>query len=540
MGADFTLQARYRVASGGRDEVVLLAAEKRGERLVVLGFDPLGTELFAVVQEDGAAPRRERHLRPLFPFAPENALRDLVEARFPEPVDALGGARADRASRTREGAIVHLARPGCGWNAAVEVVTEAGPSEGAAGAAPFEARAVSVTPGADGAGDLATVLEPIRAEYALPALAGAVLRGGELEVGATGVRKKGSREPATADDLWHLGSCTKAMTATLAARLVERGRIGWDARVADVLPALGERIHPEFRGATLEQLLAHRGGAPGDLLRLPLWSWLRSSRAPSAEARARFVADVLARRPEAAPGARFLYSNAGYTVAGAMLEAAAGEPWETLVRRDLFEPLGMSSAGFGAPGHKGSLDQPWGHAVQGRSVRPVEPGPAADNPAAIAPAGGVHATLADWARFAALHLRAARGDPGFLSPESVRKLHTPQSGDYALGWLSTDAGFAGRRAFGHRGSNTMWVAEVWIVPELDAAFLVATNQGGPRAEEATAYAMRELAHRARATGGGQLDESAPGRRAYGPRVPSSLSKSVRPALAGLGARVADR
>lgn len=342
--------------------------------------------------------------------------------------------------------------------------------------------------------DVGALLEPIRAEYSLPALAGAVLRGDRVAaLGATGVRKKGSREPVTAGDLWHLGSCTKAMTATLSARLVETGRLRWDARVGDVLTGLAGEMRPEYRTVTLEQLLAHRGGAPHDVTRLPIWSWLWSFHGPTAEARMGFVSDILERRPEAAPGSRFLYSNAGYTVAAAMLEAATGESWEALVRRELFEPLGMTSAGFGAPGRAGSKDQPWGHAVKGRSVRPVEPGRAGDNPAAIAPAGGVHATLGDWARFVALHLAAARGEPtALLAPESVRKLHTPPEGNYALGWIVAERGWAGGTVLTHRGSNTFWVAEVWIAPKLDLAYLVATNQGGPRAEEAVQRALIEL------------------------------------------------
>jgi CubicO group peptidase (beta-lactamase class C family) len=342
--------------------------------------------------------------------------------------------------------------------------------------------------------DVGALLEPIRAEYALPALAGAVLRGERLAaLGATGVRRKGSREPVTAGDLWHLGSCTKAMTATLAARLVEAGRLRWDSRVGELIEGRAGEIHADYRGVTLEQLLAHRGGAPGDVTRLPIWSWLWSFHGPTGEARGRFVADVLGRRPKAEPGVRYLYSNAGYTVAASMLEAAAGEPWETLVRRELFEPLGMTSAGLGAPGRAGAEEQPWGHAVEGRSVRPVEPGRAADNPAAIAPAGGVHATLADWARFVALHLAGARGEPTpLLAPESIRKLHTPPAGDYALGWIVAERGWAGGRVLTHRGSNTLWVAEVWIAPKLDLAYLVATNQGGPRAEEAVQRALTEL------------------------------------------------
>lgn len=110
MGPDFALQARYRARSRGREEALLLVAEKRGGRLVLLGLDPLGTEVFALVQEDGAV-RRERHLRPLFPFAPENALRDLERVRF---ADRLGPADAGVQVR-REGGATLLSRPGCDW-----------------------------------------------------------------------------------------------------------------------------------------------------------------------------------------------------------------------------------------------------------------------------------------------------------------------------------------------------------------------------------------------------------------------------------------
>jgi hypothetical protein len=117
LGPDFALQARYRARSRGREEALLLAAEKRGARLVLLGLDPLGTHVFTVVQE-GASVRREQHLRPLFPFAPENALRDLVRARFE---DRLGTA-PDDARVERHGPAVRIVRPSCAWEAALEVV----------------------------------------------------------------------------------------------------------------------------------------------------------------------------------------------------------------------------------------------------------------------------------------------------------------------------------------------------------------------------------------------------------------------------------
>jgi CubicO group peptidase (beta-lactamase class C family) len=252
------------------------------------------------------------------------------------------------------------------------------------------------------------------------------------------------------------------------------------------------KIDEGWHGATLEQLLQNRGGAPGKPPPEP-WSELFRRRDAPHEARAWFVAQLLASPPAHAPGTTFEYSNQGYTIAGAMLEEVLEKPWEQLVRAEVFEPLGMTSAGFGPPGSKESLDQPRGH--QGRE--PLAPGPRADNPPAVGPAGTVHASIGDWARFAAVHLRGERGDGSYLKPETFRKLHQPPDGQsYAMGWGCQERGWAGRRALAHSGSNTMWYCTVWIAPEKDHAFLVATNAAGESAEKACEAVLGELIPRA--------------------------------------------
>jgi hypothetical protein len=112
LGKDFTAQAHYRARSRGRDLALTLAVEKRGDRLVLLGLDPLGTSVFALVQESTAT-RRERHLRPLFPFAPENVLRDFVRIRYPE----LTAADSETAPLTPDGDATTVTRAACDWTA---------------------------------------------------------------------------------------------------------------------------------------------------------------------------------------------------------------------------------------------------------------------------------------------------------------------------------------------------------------------------------------------------------------------------------------
>jgi CubicO group peptidase (beta-lactamase class C family) len=332
---------------------------------------------------------------------------------------------------------------------------------------------------APAAGDpaLIALLEPIRQQHKLPALAAAVVTRQGLEtLAVTGYRRRDRAVPATTNDLWHLGSNTKAMTAVLAGRLVERGRLSWRTTPAEVFPELAAEFHPDFKGVTLRQLLTHRAGLKANL------DWDRLARAGSVvEQRRAAVREALVAPPEYPPGTRAMYSNLGYVIAGAMLERIAGAPWEDLMRREVFEPLGMSRAGFGGVGTPGALDQPWGHLAGGRPAR--HNGPAADNPPVLGPAGTVHCTLADWARFVADFLRGLRGEPGLLPPVTYRALVAVEPGDeapgpsYGAGWVVTRRDWAGGLALNHCGCNTLYFANVWLAPERDFAVLVVANQG---------------------------------------------------------------
>src|SRR5262249_20455813 len=156
-------------------------------------------------------------------------------------------------------------------------------------------------------------------------------------------------------DRFHLGSCTKSMTATMIATLVEEGKLGWTTSVGEGFPELAEQMKPAWKSVTIEQLLTHRRGAPAGLDAGGLLGRLWKREGTPREQRVTLVRGVLEREPEAAAGTRFIYSNAGFAIAGAMAEKVAGEAWEDLMRERIFGPLGMTSAGFGAPGTPGKL-----------------------------------------------------------------------------------------------------------------------------------------------------------------------------------------
>ena len=328
--------------------------------------------------------------------------------------------------------------------------------------------------------DIALRLERIREAHHLPALAGAAVDEGEIvAIGATGLRRSDEEVPVTMGDIWHLGSCTKSMTASVCAMLVEDGKMRWDMTIAEVFPDWRKAMQPAWRSVKLEQLLVHRGGAPRDPP-ADLWAAANKREGTPTEQRYEFIQAVLRLPPEAPPGSKFIYSNQGYAIAGAMLEKLTGKPWEQLMRERIFAPLGMKSSGFGVPGTIGQIDQPWGHTRAGGQNKPVQ----SDNPPGIGPAGTVHGSLDDLARYTMLHLRRGQGTNALLKPETFRRLHTPPAGaEYAAGWISLERGWAGGKALMHNGSNTMWYLVMWLAPERNFAVIAATNIAGPEAEK---------------------------------------------------------
>lgn len=336
-------------------------------------------------------------------------------------------------------------------------------------------------------GDLSEKFDAIRVKYELPALAGAVVRSaGIAELTAVGVRKLGTEEPVTKDDLWHLGSDTKMMTATLAARLVEAGKLKWDSTLGDLFPKISFEKAPEAKGITLVHLLSHHAGLPPN----PFWGQYFGLKTPIREQRLKIVTDAVAKPLSNPPGAKFEYSNLGYVVAGAMIEAVTGKSWEEAIRELVFNPLKMTSAGFGPTGSPERKNQPWPHGPDGK---PVEKG-VFDNAPALGPAGTVHCSLSDWGKFIADQLRGGRGEKGLLKPESYKMIQTaqPGGGDYGLGWGCVQRPWADGPAFTHTGSNTMNFAVVWMAPKKDFAALAVTNTGAAKAPTALNEAVGNL------------------------------------------------
>ncbi len=319
--------------------------------------------------------------------------------------------------------------------------------------------------GQAGDGNLADIVEYIRIDEGLPALAAVLVYDGQIvEMAATGTRKINSTTAVTIDDKWHIGSLTKSMTSTLAAMLVQQGVLSWNTTIVDVYPELSGVMNVNYENIQIDQLLSHTSGMRANL---PSVNSYQNSSLDIESQRQQMIEEALMLSPEVNEG-QFLYSNLGYMVAGAMMERLTNTSWETLIENNLFNSLAMTSSGFGIPDVQDNLSQPVGHLSQGSGWQANN----TDNPAVMGPAGIVHSSLEDMANYLAAHLAGARGNDvsGLLTAEEFSKLHTPaDNSEYALGWVISE------NLLWHNGSNTKWLADVKISPEKNAAIFIVTN-----------------------------------------------------------------
>ena len=292
---------------------------------------------------------------------------------------------------------------------------------------------------------------------------------GVIAISSAGVRKAGSNIAFTINDVVHLGSCGKAMTATMLATLVEDGKLSWDMKLIEAIPELKNKIHAGYKNITLWQLLTHRAGLPKNPI-----DELAHTNLEIKERRLSILKDNIIFAPANTVG-EWYYSNFGYIIAACMAEQVTGLSWEVLIKKRLFEPLGMTTAGIGDPINplkNKSIDQPWGHK---KSWLGNKWNPSRDYYGeVISPAGRVYCSIEDWAKFISLQLP---GDNTFLDRTILNKLIEPV-GFYAAGWVvlkEAEQPWAKGIVLVHGGSNEIWYASVMVAPKLDRAYVVVTN-----------------------------------------------------------------
>jgi D-alanyl-D-alanine carboxypeptidase len=320
-------------------------------------------------------------------------------------------------------------------------------------------------------------LETRRSRLGVPAMGVvAVSLEAGIRVAVTGERAAGSGVPVEFDDPWHLGSNSKALSAVLIVRLVRQGHLSWEDGIAPVLGRKVDRIARGWGKVGLRQLLGHCAGMRTNASTFTLLKLTGGGNRDGPADRLRYAEDVLRRPPFPVTDDQAEYSNAGYVVAGAMAEVRTGRPWRELMRTEVFQPLGLASAGFGPPGSRKALDAPRGHSPSWFGLgppRPEKPDWGADNPPALDPAGRIHMSMADYGTFLLDQLEGLRGSGRILPEEDYRLLHSPVCNPaMALGWALSESGEPH-----HAGSNGMWYIEAALHPRQGTAVAVASNDG---------------------------------------------------------------
>lgn len=356
-------------------------------------------------------------------------------------------------------------------------------------------------------------LEPIRTQFGLPALGAAVVKDGKIIAsGVVGVRVYGMDIPVTLGDRFHIGSDTKAMTATLAGMMIEQGKLRWDSTIGEVLGPVLPGLMPKFAAIKLEQLLSHTSGIPTDNDEI-----MKLYFSPDAYDytltvyRLRMIsAWGTKHEPMVSEHPQFHYSNLGYIIVGSMIERVSGEPWERLIMTRIFEPLGLKSAGLGPQATFGKYDAPVGHAVDDKgNISPRPWGPSADGPAPVGPAGIVHMNVDDFATWAGWNAAEGKRGPALVKPETLKRLHqpyitmdipnpkpgTPKSGSYAFGWGLSQFAWSDKPLLTHNGSNGMNLASILVDVDNDLGIVVMMNFPGDKADAAVLETMKQLYER---------------------------------------------
>jgi len=253
-----------------------------------------------------------------------------------------------------------------------------------------------------------TIRAQMRAQ-GIPGMAVALVQTGGATVRGFGVAD-GTGTPVSDSTLFQLGSVTKVLTAMIVAALAERDVVRLDAPVGTYLPDLP----PWASQLTLHRLLSHTAG-------------LRDQPADSGSHDEAALRDfVRGWRPNYAllpAGLVFSYSNPGYALAGATIEAAARTPFADLVQHELLTPLGMRDAAIRPAAVRRRL-RATGHT--GRPGTPPIPLTEAADDTRFWPAGYVHASGRDVARFLEVMLNDGRLDGRRVLPAQVtRRLRQP-------------------------------------------------------------------------------------------------------------------
>ncbi|MEZ5014401.1 MAG: serine hydrolase domain-containing protein [Chitinophagales bacterium] len=328
--------------------------------------------------------------------------------------------------------------------------------------------------------------DSIRAAYHIPELSYAVVDATTtLEIAALGRHSINLPDTATLNDRFHLGSNTKAMTAFIIAKYVEKGKLNWNTQFFDVFPEWKNGSNAAYAHITLQDLLSHRAGIQPfqgeDDPEIPAFSGTKK------EKREQFGRFVLTLDPvqldEQNP---FIYSNADYTLATLMLEKRTGKSWEQLVNKVFNKQLKLDVQ-FSWPENQTHKDT-WGHVAENDSLVPV-PSTTDYHLDYTEPAGDLNIALPDYINFIQLNLEGLQGENNYLKADTYNFLHRGME-NYALGWYNIYEN--GKELSVHSGTAGTYYTIVQIDRQKGIAYIIFTNAFSGDTQQGVRLLMRKL------------------------------------------------
>ena len=356
---------------------------------------------------------------------------------------------------------------------------------------PITVSLAQARPAADPLRDLDAYTAKAVADWKVPGLAIAVVKDGRIVFAkGYGVREVGKPAPVDTQTLFAIGSTTKAMTSASIGMLVDEGKLHWDDRVTKILPTFQLADPYVTRELTIRDLLTHRAGlGNADVL------WYRADNAPDEVIRrVRFAEPAYSFRSS------FIYQNIMYAVAGQVVAAAGGMPWEQFVRTRIFGAVGMPNSVplLDSARRRSNVASP--HYLIGDTVRVVS-NASVD---AVASAGAVWASVADMARWMRFVLDSGRVNgkrllkpetyAEWLKPETMvtpaefyptARLTKPHWTTYAFGWFQED--YSGKMVDFHTGSIDGMVAIIGLMPDEHLGVYVLANLDHAEVRHALMY-----------------------------------------------------
>ena len=326
------------------------------------------------------------------------------------------------------------------------------------------------------------------ARWRCPSVGLGVIKDGEvLYCGGVGLRDRERELPADGATLYQIGSSSKSFTALLCARLVDEGKLAWDAPIREIAPEV--RFYEPFvtENVTIRDLLSHRTGLPRHE-----YAWYRTD-----FTREELVHNIRYFEPETPFRTHMHYNNFGYILLGYLIEKVTGRSWEDCVRQEIFEPLGMARSSCFLADIEGDPNYAAPYGVIGKSfsgdeqtdfyrtkIEDKEKGIGAP----FGPAGSINSCAEDMLKYLAFQL--GDGSP-LLSEAAFREMHKPNIflpapldmpmeetvlHAYCMGWISEM--YRGHKVIQHGGNVNGYSAQMFLLPEEKLGIVALTNMDG--------------------------------------------------------------